>query len=52
MGPTPTYHPPKREGCEISVEHGLPLWAEPNRGYRSSATAPFSRMGEPLCEVT
>ena len=23
MGPTPTYHPPKGEGCETSVEHGL-----------------------------
>ena len=33
MGPTPTYHPPKGEGCQTSVEHGLPLWAEPHGAY-------------------
>ena len=35
MGPTPLDHPPKGEVCETLVEHGLPLWAEPNGGYRS-----------------
>ena len=29
MGPSPTYHPPEKEECDTSVEHGLPLWAEP-----------------------
>ena len=29
MGPSPTYHPPEGEECETSVEHGLPLLAEP-----------------------
>ena len=33
MGPSPTYHPPEGEECETSVEHGLPLWAEPAVGY-------------------
>ena len=40
MGPTPMYHPPKGEGCETLVEHGLPLWAEPNRGYCSRRPSP------------
>ena len=35
MGPSPTYHPPEGEECETSVEHGLPLWAEPAVGYCS-----------------
>ena len=35
MGPTPTHYLPKGERCETSVEHGLPLWAEPNGGYCS-----------------
>ena len=35
MGPSPTYHPPEAEECETSVEHGLPLWAEPAVGYCS-----------------
>ena len=35
MGPSPTYHPPEAEGCETSVERGLPLWAEPAVGYCS-----------------
>ena len=33
MGPTFTYHPPRGEKCETTVEHGLPLWAEPAGGY-------------------
>ena len=42
MGPTPTYHPPEGEGCETSVEHGLPSWAEPDGGYcvRRPSTSP------------
>ena len=32
MGPSPTCHPPKGEECKTSVEHGLPLWAEPKEG--------------------
>ena len=35
MGPSPTYHPPEGEECETSMEHGLPLWAEPAVGYCS-----------------
>ena len=33
MRPSPTYHPPEGEECKTSVEHGLPLWAEPAVGY-------------------
>ena len=33
MAPNPPYHPPKGEECQTSVEHGLPLWAEPTVGY-------------------
>ena len=33
MGPRPMYHPLGGEGCETSVEHGVPLWAEPDREY-------------------
>ena len=33
MGPSPTYHPPQGEECASSVEHRLPLWAEPAVGY-------------------
>ena len=33
MGPFRTYHPPEGEECETSVEHGLPLLAEPAVGY-------------------
>ena len=43
MGPSPTYHPPEGEECETSVEHGLPLWAEPAVGYCSRRPRP-SRM--------
>ena len=35
MGPTPTYHPPKGQGCETLVGHWLPLWKGPNGGYCS-----------------
>ena len=40
MGPSPTYHPPEGEECETSVEHGLPLWAEPAVGYCSRRPRP------------
>ena len=35
----------KGEGCETSVEHGLPLWAEPNKGYCSQRPHPSSTWG-------
>ena len=42
MGPAPTYHLPEGEECETSVEHGLPLWAEPAVGYcRRQPRPPF-----------
>ena len=44
MGPSPTYHPPEGEECETSVEHGLPLWAEPAVGYCSRRPRP-----SPMC---
>ena len=44
MGPSPTYHPPKEE-CETSVEHGLPLWAEPAVGYCSRQPRPSPMWG-------
>ena len=40
MGPSPTYHPPEGEEIETSVEHGLPLWAEPAVGYCSRRSRP------------
>ena len=40
MGPSPTYLPPKGEECETSVEHGLPLRAEPAVGYCSRRPRP------------
>ena len=45
MGPTPTYLPPKGEGCETPVEHWLPLWAEPNGGSCSRPAAPSLTWG-------
>ena len=33
MGPSLTYHPPEGGEFETSVEHGVPLWAEPAVGY-------------------
>ena len=45
MGPSPTYHPPKREECENSVEHGLPLWAEPAVGCCWPRLRPSSTWG-------
>ena len=45
MGPSPTYHPPKGEECETSVEHGLPLWAEPAVGYCSRRPRPSPMWG-------
>ena len=46
MGPSPTYHPPGGEECETSVEHGLPLWAEPAVG-----TAPSPMWGSRFVEA-
>ena len=45
MGPSPTYHPPEGEECETSVEHGLPLWAEPAVGYCSRRPRPSPMWG-------
>ena len=45
MGPSPTYHPPEGEESETSVEHGLPLWAEPAVGYCSRRPRPFPMWG-------
>ena len=45
MGPTPTYHPPRGEECETSVEHGLPLWAKPDGGYCSRRPRPSPTWG-------
>ena len=45
MGPSPTYHPPEGEECEISVEHGLPLWAEHAVGYCSRRQRPSPLWG-------
>ena len=45
MKPSPTYHPPKGEECETSVEHGLPLWAEPAVGYCSRRPRPSPMWG-------
>ena len=45
MGPSPTYHPPEEEECETSVEHGLPLWAEPAVGYCSRRPRPSPMWG-------
>ena len=45
MGPSPTYHPPEGEEYEISVEHGLPLWAEPAVGYCSRRPCPSPMWG-------
>ena len=40
MGPSPTYHPPEGGECETSVEHGLPLRAEPAVGHCSRRPRP------------
>ena len=45
MGPSPTYHPPEGGECENSVEHGLPLWAEPAVGYCSRRPRPSLMWG-------
>ena len=45
MGPSPTYHPPEGGECETSVEHGLPLWAEPPVGYCSRRPRPSPMWG-------
>ena len=45
MGPSPTHHPPEGEECETSVEHGLPLWAEPAVGYCSRRPGPSPMWG-------
>ena len=48
MGPSPTYRPPEGEECETSVEHGLPLWAEPAVGYCSRRPRPSPMWGSRL----
>ena len=45
MGPSPKYHPPQGEEFETSVEHGLPLWAEPAVGYCSRRPRPSPMWG-------
>ena len=45
MGPSPAYHPPTGEESETSVEHGLPLWAEPAVGYCSRRPRPSPMWG-------
>ena len=45
MGPSPTYHQPKGQECESSVEHGLPLWAKPAVGYCSREPRPSPMRG-------
>ena len=45
MGPSPTYHPPKGQECETSVEHWLPLWGEPAVGYCSRRPRPSPMLG-------
>ena len=45
MGPPPTYHPPEGEECDTSVEHALPLWAEPAVGYCSRRPRPSPMWG-------
>ena len=45
MGASPTYHPAEREECATSVEHGLPLWAEPAAGYCSRRPCPSPMWG-------
>ena len=45
MGPSPTYHPPEGEECETSVEHRLPLSAEPAVGYSSRRPRPSPMWG-------
>ena len=45
MEPTPMYHPPKGEGCATSVEHWLPLGAEPDGGYCSRRPSPSPTWG-------
>ena len=45
MGPSPTYHRPEGDECETSVEHGLPLLAEPAVGYCSRRPRPSPMWG-------
>ena len=45
MIPSPTCHPPEGEECKTSVEHGLPLWAEPAVGYCSRRPRPSCMLG-------
>ena len=45
MRPSPTYHPPKEEECETSVEHGLPHSAEPAERYCSRRPRPSLMWG-------
>ena len=45
MGLSPTYHPPEGNECETSVEHELPLWAEPAVGNCSRRPRPSTMWG-------
>ena len=45
MGPSPTNHLPEGEDRETSVEHGLPLWAEPAVGCCSQQPRPSPMWG-------
>ena len=39
---------PQGEGSETSVEHGLPLWGEPDGGYCSRRPSPSPTWGSHL----
>ena len=45
MGPSPTHHLPEGEGCEISVQHGSILWAEPAAACCSQLLRPPPTFG-------
>ena len=45
MGPSPTYHQPEGEEFKTSVEHRLPLWAQPPVGYCSRRPRPSPMWG-------
>ena len=45
MGPSPPSDLPEGEECETSVDHGLPLWADPAVGYCSRRPRPSPMWG-------
>ena len=45
MGPSAKCHPPEGEECKTSVEHRLPVWAEPAVGYYSRQPRPSPMWG-------